>query len=73
MTVLLLQEMLVLKLEVVGKVHRAVLSICLSPHGECASQPTDVFVVKRKSVKIFFLKVLQGLVGREAPNLKFLG
>ena len=48
---LLLQEMLVLKPEVVGKVHGAVnlvLSICLSPPGECASQPTEVFVVKGK-------------------------
>ena len=38
-----------MKLEVVGKVPvvvNLVLSICLSPPGECASQPTEVFVVK---------------------------
>ena len=68
--------MLVLKLEVVGKFYRVVnlvLSICLSPPGECPSQPIEVFVVKGKSVKLFFRKVLQGLVGPEAPNLKFFG
>ena len=66
MTVLLLQEMLVLKqLEVVGKVHRAVLSVCLSPHGECASQPTDVFVyfnsffiLQMYTIVIFYLVVV---------------
>ena len=69
MTVLLLQEMLVLKqLEVVGKVHREVnlvLSICLSPHGECASQPTDVFVyfnsffiLQMYTIVIFYLVVV---------------
>lgn len=54
---LLLQGMHVLKLEVVGKGHSAinlVLLICLSPPGECPSQPTEVFVVKGKKCQDLF-------------------
>lgn len=43
--------MLVLKLELVGKVTMAVnlvLSICLTPPEVCAFLPTEVFVVKGK-------------------------
>jgi len=49
--VLPLQEIPVLKLELVVKVHMAVnlvLSIWLSPPEECGSQPTEILVVTRK-------------------------
>ena len=62
--------MLVLKLDVVGKVHgevNLVLSICLSPPGECASQPTEVFVVKGKKRQDLLSEGTSRIVGWRSP------
>ena len=67
---LLLQEILVLKLEVVGKVHvvvNLVLSICLSPPGECASQPTEVFVVKGRKHQDLLSEGTSRIGGSRSP------
>ena len=60
----------------VGKVHGAVNlvpSICLSPPGKCASQPTDVFVVKGKKLQDLLSVGASRIGGSRSPNLKFVG